>query len=134
LGWVNQLLQGQPEEAVLGDFLAGPEFFNRSQSLIGSGSADERFVRSLYQVLLGRTAADWEVAYWLEALPRLGAAGVAQGFMQSVEYRTDLAESCYDALLHRPADAGLEYWVFSDLDATAMRVGFEATGEFFANG
>jgi hypothetical protein len=118
---------------VLGDFLASPEFYSRAQSLIGTGSADERFVRSLYQVVLGRTAADWEAAYWLDRLPQLGAAGVAQGFLRSEEYRTDLAESCYNVLLHRPADAGLDYWVFSDLDMTAMRVGFEASPEFFAN-
>src|SRR5262249_25985951 len=40
LSWVNQLLQGRPEEAVLGDFLASPEFFNRAQGLVSTGSAD----------------------------------------------------------------------------------------------
>jgi hypothetical protein len=134
LAWVNQLLQGRAEEAVLGDILGGPEFLGRAQTLVSGGAADERFVRALYQTLMGRAPADGEVAYWLDQLPQLGAAGVAQGFLRSAEYRTYLAESYYDVLLHRPSDAGRDFWVFSDLDATTMRVGFEATPEFFVNG
>jgi hypothetical protein len=134
VGWVNELLHGRPEEAVLGDILGGAEFLGRAQTLISSGSGDERFVRALYQVLLGRTPAGGEVAYWLDRLPQLGAAGVAQGFLRSAEYRTNLTESCYNVLLHRPSDAGRDYWVFSDLDGTSLRVGFEASAEFFAHG
>ena len=54
--------------------------------------------------------------------------------LSSQEYRGDQFEGYYDALLHRPADAGLAGWLASGLDVHAVRVGFEASGEFFSNG
>jgi hypothetical protein len=60
---------------------------------------------------------------------------VALAFQQSVEFRTDLTEAYYNALLHRPDDPmGLNGWVFSNLDAASIRLGFEASPEFFTNG
>src|SRR5262249_15324481 len=41
--------QGQTEEQVLSDFLSSNEFFNRAQTLVGSGTPQERYVQSLYQ-------------------------------------------------------------------------------------
>jgi hypothetical protein len=134
MGWVNQLLAGQTEEQVLSGILGSAEFYARSQTLVGSGSADERYVQALYQVLLGRRGEAAGVAAWAQALPSIGARGEALGFLSSTEYRTDLADAYYSALLHRPADAGLSGWVSSGLDAGAMRAGFESSPEFFANG
>src|SRR5262249_6724842 len=114
--------------------LGSAEFYARSQTLVGFGSADERYVQALYQVLLGRTGEAAGVAAWAQALPSIGARGEAFGFLSSTEYRTDLADAYYSALLHRPADAGLSGWVSSGLGAGDMRVGFESSPEFFANG
>jgi hypothetical protein len=96
---------------------------------------DQNYVQALYQLLLGRQGGDAEVAGWVGALPQLGTQGVALGFLQSQEFRTDQFEGYYNALLHRPDDpAGLNGWVMSNLDMHAVRLGFEASPEFFANG
>jgi FG-GAP-like repeat/Domain of unknown function (DUF4214)/FG-GAP repeat len=134
-GWVNALLAGRTEEAVLSQILGSTEFYARAQTLISAGSADERYVQALYLLLLNRTGESAGAAAWLGALPQLGRPGVALGFLQSPEFRTDHFEGYYNALLHRPADAaGLNGWVFSNLDIGAVRIGFESSPEFFLNG
>jgi hypothetical protein len=133
--WVNQLAHGQTHEQVLDGILSSDEFVNRTQSLVASGTADERYVQGLYQVLLNRTGAAAEVAYWVNRLPQLGRQGIVQEFLGAKEYRADQFEGYYNALLHRPDDpAGLNAWVFSNLDINTVRLGFEASAEFFANG
>ena len=141
LGWVGLLHQGQSGEQVLSDILGSPEFYARAQTLVSSGTAPERYVQSLYQLLLGRTGSSDEVASWvnhLNAMPpsqALTPQGVALAFQLDQEYRTDLTEAYYNALLHRPDDPmGLNGWVFSNLDAASLRLGFEASPEFFTNG
>jgi hypothetical protein len=138
--WAVNMLRGDvntaplSEEQVLAKLLSGPEFATRAQMLIGSGTSDECFVQALYQVLLGRTASDAEVAGWVSALPQLGRTGVAQGFLGSQEFRGNQFEGYYNALLHRPDDpAGLNGWVMSNLGMHTVRLGFEASPEFFAN-
>src|SRR5262249_41579637 len=134
-GWVNQLLAGQTEEQVLGQILASGEFQARAQTLISSGTADERFVQALFLVLLDRTGLPAEVSNWVNNLPAQGHQGVARGFLLSQEFRMDQFEGYYNALLHRPGDqAGLNNWLSSNLDVGAVRVRFEVSDEFFANG
>ena len=75
------------------------------------------------------------MAYWVNRLPQLGRQGVAQGVLGATEFRADQFEGDYNALLHRPDDpAGLKGWVMSDLDVRTVRLGFEASPEFFSNG
>jgi hypothetical protein len=51
------------------------------------------------------------------------------------EFRTELVEDYYDALLHRPSDSsGLHGWVSFHADMAAVRIGFESGPEFFMNG
>ena len=52
--FVSQLLHGGSESQVLSQILSSSEFYARAQQLISSGSADERYVQALYQVLLNR--------------------------------------------------------------------------------
>jgi CSLREA domain-containing protein len=133
--WVLQLAQGQTEEQVLSGILGSDEFFNRAQTLVGSGTAPERHVLALYQQLFQRTGSAAEVAYWVNQLPQLGRQGVARGFLGATECRTDVVTGDYTTLLHRAADAaGENYWVFSSLDMASIRIGFEASPEFFVNG
>jgi hypothetical protein len=55
--------------------------------------------------------------------------------MQTQEFRTDLVEGYYNALLHRPADpVGLNGWASSNQDDLMLRIGIEGSGEFFTNG
>jgi hypothetical protein len=135
LPWVNMLGQGASEETVLSDILGSQEFFNRAQTLITTGTPNERFVQSLYLVLLNRTASNAEVAFWVNQLPALGRAGVARSFLGSNEYRADLIAAYYYTLLHRPADAaGMNAWLNSGMNARGIREGFDSSGEFFTNG
>jgi hypothetical protein len=135
LGWVTLLQQGQTAEQVLRGVLGSDEFFHRAQTLVGSGTADERYVQGLYQQLLNRSGTGAEVAYWVNRLPQLGRQGVAQGVLGATEFRADQFEGYYNALLHRPAaQGGLNGWVFSNLDINTVRLGFEASTEFFTNG
>jgi hypothetical protein len=134
-GWVNALLAGGREEDVLAGILASPEFYDRAQTLVTAGSADERFVGALYGLLLGRPAGADEVAGWVGSLPALGGAGVARSFLASAEYRLDAVGSDYGAHLHRPAEpAGQSAWASSGLDLFFIRVGIESSDEFYANG
>jgi hypothetical protein len=102
-----------------------------SQEYAALTGSDTGFVQSLYANLLGRTGGDAEVAGFLAALPSLGRAGVANDFLQSAEFRTDVVDQFYDAtpaptsvavlfppLLHRPTTATtaeINGWVFSCL-------------------
>src|SRR5262249_35107044 len=134
LVWVKLLRSGQSEEQVLSQVLGDPrhEFYNRAQTLGFAGTADQNYVQALYKVLLGRTAGNSEVDYWVNALAAGGRQGVALRFLSSREFRTDQFEGYYQALLHRPADAGLAGWVASGLDAHAVCVAFESGPEFFS--
>ena len=60
-GWINLLLQGVSEEQVLAQILGSSEFFNRAGSFFNTGNASENFIRTLYLLLLNRTAATSEV-------------------------------------------------------------------------
>jgi hypothetical protein len=132
-GWANLLLV-QTEEQVLSQILASAEFYAHAQTLIASGTADQRFVGALYQLLLTRTGTTAEVSAWVGDLPHQGHQGVALSFLQAPEYRTDLFTGYYNTLLHRAPDVGLFNWVLSTLDAATVRIGIESSPEFFTNG
>ncbi len=135
LGWVAMLRRGVTEESVLSGILGGSEFFNRAQTLEASGTPQERYVQALYQLLLGRAGKPSEVQGWVGDLSQMGQLGVASNILQSRESRTDLVEGYYNVLVHRPGDqSGLQFWGFSNEDAFTIRIGFEASAEFFANG
>jgi len=129
------LLQGQTEEQVLSRILGSQEFFNHAQTLIASGTPQERLVQALYQLLLKRAGTAGEVAGWIKVLPQLGAQGMALDFLTSSEFRIELFTSYYNTLLHRAPDTiGLVNWILSNLDADTVRLGIESSAEFFANG
>jgi hypothetical protein len=103
-GLVTMLLQGQTEEQVLSRILGSQEFFNHAQTLIASGTPQERLVQALYQLLLKRAGSPGEVAGWIKVLPQLGAQGMALDFLTSSEFRINLFTSYYNTLLHRAPD------------------------------
>jgi hypothetical protein len=135
LGWVNFLLGGGSETDVLQGFLSSPEFFNRAQTLISSGTADERFVAALYQTALGRVASSGEVSAWAAAVPSLGRPSVVNTFIMSPEFRNNLVHTLYVMVLHRfPDQAGFLSWVNSSLSLTDIRIDILGSGEsFFRN-
>jgi hypothetical protein len=134
-GWVNALLLGESEEGVLSSILGSDEFYLRAQTLEFSGSADERYVEALYQVLLGRTATSNEQGSVMDIFIQVGTEDLALGFLDSQEFRADQVEGCYAAWLHRPSDGfGRNGWVESGLGLSGIGVGIESSPEFFANG
>jgi hypothetical protein len=135
LFWVGQLLQGATEEQVLSQILGSAEFFNRAQTLISSGTPQQRYVQALYQVLLYRTGSDSDVQGWVNVLPAIGPQGVAAGFLGSSEFRMNQFQGYYNALMHRSVDPdGLQYWTNSGLNFDAVCIAFESTNEFYTNG
>jgi hypothetical protein len=135
MGWVNMLLGGSTEETVLANILGTQEFFNRAQTLVASGSANERYVQALYQLLLGRSGSASEVSGQAALIATVGRAGVAQGLLSSGEYRTNLTNAYYEILLHRvPSAAEVAGWLNLNLDQDTQRVDIETSIEFFNNG
>jgi hypothetical protein len=136
---VAALVHGETEEAALVGMLASPEFYARAASLsgTGTGTADQRYVAALYSLLLHRSVTVGEADLWTPALANAGTAVVAAGFVYSSEFRLDDVGAYYTTLLHRQtatSAAELAFWAASTLDLTSIRVGIEASLEFFLNG
>jgi hypothetical protein len=133
--WASLLLNGQTEEQVLSQLLGTSEFYTHAQSLITTGTADQRYVQALYQVLLARSADTASLSMWVSNLSTMGRQGVVMAILQSQEFRTDQFEGYYNALLHRPSDsAGLKSVAKSMADIATIRIAFESTTEFYNNG
>jgi Domain of unknown function (DUF4214) len=133
--WVNQLLAGASEEQVLSGILASGEFLNRTQSLFLSGLPEERFIQSLYRLLLERLPSPAEVSGWLNAVDADGRQAVALAFLTLPEHRQIAVRGYYTALMHRTAaDGEVNGWVSSPLDLGAIRILFESSPEFNLNG
>ena len=136
--FVQLLAAGQSEEQVLSVLLGSGEFYALAQTVVGSGSADARFVQALMLDLWNRAGSPDEVATLVGQLPQLGRSGLALVLLQSPEFRTDQFEGYFNSLLHRPpsaADAAaLTALVDSGMDIRSVRFVFETTPEFFQNG
>jgi hypothetical protein len=133
--FVNGMMQGATEEQIVAGILASAEFNTRAQSLIGSGTADERFVQALYQLVLNRPASSSEVAGWVNALNSLGRSGVALAFVESREFRIEMVTAFFTTLLHRqPDQGGLDFWISVNAGLEQIREGFMSSPEFHGNG
>ncbi len=94
----------------VGNVQAGGRFTVQAEttvSLLPPGhSHNQDFVAHLYLDLLHRAADATGLAGWSQALDQgwLNSVQVVQGIEASVEYRTDEAETAYQALLGRAAD------------------------------
>jgi predicted outer membrane repeat protein len=133
-GFVN-LLATQTEEQVLGLLLSSGEFYARAQTLSTSGTADQRYVAALYQLLLNRQGDAAGIAGHTADVATMGRQAVVLSFLSSAEYRTEQVGDYYTTLLHRPADqAGLNGAVASGLDLRTLFINIEASPEFFTNG
>jgi subtilisin-like proprotein convertase family protein len=132
--WVNFFLSGATEEQVLSAILGTGEYFNRTGTLLNGPPSNTTFVQALYLQVLNRTASSGEVAFWVSQIPALGLQGVAFDFLTSIEYREDVVRGYYANLLMRPtapAQSEVDGWAFSSLDITSIRIGFEASQEFY---
>jgi Domain of unknown function (DUF4214) len=133
-GWVQLLMKGETEEQVIAGILSSSEFYTRTQTLISSGTPDQRYVQALYQLLLNRSASAGEVASWVSKLQVVGRFGVALGILESVEFRAAAITVYYVEFLQRLPDVqGLAGWLGSSLSLEQIRLGFESSGELLAN-
>jgi photosystem II stability/assembly factor-like uncharacterized protein len=141
-GWEAVFRSGARDEQVLAAILGSPEFFNRAQTLFGSGTPDERFVKALYLLVLNRTASSNEVSGWAQLLAQgVSRQQVALAFLNSTEYRQDLVAGFYNKYLGRnkPAQPGssdpeVNFWVGAlNNGATQEQViaGMLASPEYF---
>jgi hypothetical protein len=121
-GWVQMFLSGLTAEDVLSNFLGTPEFAARAAALHPNGSADEGYVRSLFDLLLHRDPTEDELAGWLASLPALGRPGVASFLLRSEEYRGLVVSGYYQAVAGRPATpAEAAAWAASPFALLAIR-------------
>jgi subtilisin-like proprotein convertase family protein len=133
-GWAQLMVGGTSEEDVLAAILSSDEYFNRAATIVGQPPSDATFVAALYQQILGRSAAPNEISYWTSIVASQGRVSVAAGFVRSIEYRSTIIRGYYANLLRRstaPSDQEVAGWAFSGLDFTTIRVGFEASPEFY---
>jgi hypothetical protein len=134
-GWVNRMVAGATEEQVIAGFLGSPEYLDNLRTTGSTPNA--AFIASLYQVLLGRAGSNSEVQGWLDALPLLTRAGVAQDFTLSAEYRQSVVQQLYYKLLHRqsaPAASDVANFVNSNADILSLETVMAGSDEFYLNG
>jgi hypothetical protein len=141
--FVAMLLAGQTEEQALSVLLGSEEFFGRSQVLTTSGTPQERYTQTLYQLLLNRPAGADEVAGWVAVLSAgLSRQQMALYFLQSQEFHTDQFQGYYMVLLHRlpsidptsEEQSFITSLLLANMDVHAARNVFESSSEFFTNG
>jgi hypothetical protein len=133
-GWVAALQGGQTQEQVLAAFLSTPEFASRANTLISTGTPDERYLQALYQVLLQRPATDTELSSWLSALPSLERRGVALVLLGSTEYRSLQVATLYSTLLGRAASPEeVAAWASSPFDLLTIQGYLQSRPDLFGS-
>jgi hypothetical protein len=145
-GWAAALQNGTlTEEQVIAGFVTSPEYFNKVTQ--GSANPNGAWVQSLYVNLLGRQGSGTEIINWVNAIPSIGLAGVAKGFVGSFEFRSGQVQAFYGVpplgviptadLLKRnsiPAAAEISGWVNSGLSLLDMEAHILSSSEFAMNG
>jgi VCBS repeat-containing protein len=129
--WVNQFLGGADETAVLQGFLTSSEF-------VAAHPDNTSFVQELYRDLLGRSAEQAGLDYWVGLLSSTSRANVVAAFVRSGEVAARAVDGFYAAYLHRPADAAASYWLSlwtgGVVRLTDIAAGYLTSDEFFNNG
>jgi hypothetical protein len=102
LQWWRGVLTGSGLEAVTVGILSSPEYVAREGN---------NLVTAQYQQLLGRTPSQAELSSWAPVFTHDGPTEVAEGIVQSPEYRGDFTQSLFIQDLHREGSgAELAYY------------------------
>jgi hypothetical protein len=102
--WVGRVREGMLVRDVAINMYAAIEYYN------AKGGTPSSFVDALYADILHR-APDSGRQYWIDEVPRRGAASVVRDFYQGLESRQRRVVNLYCALLHRGTDpVGRDYW------------------------
>jgi hypothetical protein len=144
-GFVNAVEHGLTEEQLISAFVSSPEYFGKIAQ--GSPFPNGAWVQSLYLNLLGREGSAAEINGWLAVIPSGGLAAVANGIVNSPEFRSIQIQAMYGAttvsiiptpdILKRTAlasPADVNNWALAGFDLLAIEAIFLASGEFVANG
>lgn len=104
--WLSAVRGGKRLEDVAAGFFGSQEYFNRS------GGTNDRFVRSLYEDILGRSADNSGREFWTGAIQRgMTRRQVAANFYASIESRRDRVTALYQEILSRnPDSTGMQHW------------------------
>jgi hypothetical protein len=135
--WVGAMMSGATEEEVQADILGSNEFFFRVNSRTIAGDPSQKYVQSLFALLLGRAPSSSELQSVLTLLSTEDRSTLALGFLYSAEHRADVICAYYVDLLHRttlPSTQEVDGWVNSGLSLVDVRSAFEGSQEFFVNG
>jgi hypothetical protein len=143
--WVNLMSNGTlDEEQVLAGFLDSTEFYTKVT--MGSANPTRAWIQALYVNLLGRQAGSAEINAWLSIEPALGLGGVAEGFINSAEFRGRQVAAFYGAgagviyapdILKRvvpPSAAEISAWDGTGLTLRVIEAEILASGEFALHG
>ncbi len=105
-GWISVLSAGTTYDQARQVFLTSPEY----QALHHS-NAD--FIDSLYQNVLGRGEATWELDGWMQAMQSgMTRPQIVQAFLTSTEEYTQTVQTLYQEDLGRSAEPfAVDYWV-----------------------
>ena len=99
---VNSLNSGARNEDVLLTMAISAEFWTNQ-----AGQTNQGFVTALYADVLHRTPSSADVSLWVQNIANGETlTAVAQAFLSSSEYRTDLVNAWYLRYLNRSADTG----------------------------
>jgi subtilisin-like proprotein convertase family protein len=134
--FVRLLVSGMTEEQTLSILLGSAEYFLKSAAVVGATTpSNTTFVQALYIQLLNRQPGAGEINLWTSLLNQgVSRQQVANALLTSREYREDVVAGFYVNLLRRPtlpARSEVDAWALSPLDLTSIRVGFEASAEYF---
>lgn len=104
--WTNQLVNGVSETQVQVSFLTSSEYTNSHPDIVS-------YLFGLYEDVLDRAPDAAGFAAWQQAaLSGTSRAAIAQAFLTSPEYLSDLVENYYQTFLGRAADVnGLNFWL-----------------------
>jgi hypothetical protein len=128
-------LNSETEEQVVIVFLSSTEFFNRAQTLVATGTPDERFITAAFQFVLNRAPTSQELAARVNQLATSGATAVVTDLVESVEFRSEMVSAFFGVALHRDIDAGtMLTFATSDLDLRSLRDLVLASDEAFDEG
>jgi hypothetical protein len=130
--WVTAMSQGATDEQVEANFIGSAEY------IANHGGTSRAWVSSMYQDLLGRTAAPSEIDWWLQNMARgTSASDVALGFAASAEREGQRISATYLIVLGRRATpAEVNWWVARFQQGASnedVAAGFLASPEFYNN-
>jgi hypothetical protein len=137
-GWVTALQSGATEEQILSGILGSDEYASRATASGSLPTRELNVIASLFQQFLNRSAGAAELDNFVRNIvPVVGRSGAALIVLTSAEYRAQVVHTYYAQILQRPgtpSPAEVNGWVFSGLDQTTMRIGFEGSTEYFLHG